>query len=269
MSSQEPNIHQAVHRTPSLVDKYLQHGRAQRINTDNTIYTALRTRYPDQEISIVPESSCNILAFGASGQVKVTPDPDFNGTHYGPLQWSIYREPQSRLNGSTGNIVKEVLFGKYDVEWEGQKFVLFLVDGRDGSGSYPVVRNNYIIAPHRSNVESLIVAAGLYGVDLHEEIWVYDRSFWQKDAKLYQAIQKASWDNVILDDDMKTDIIKDVSRFFDNQKTYNKLKVPWKRGLIFHGPPGNGKTISIKAIMHTLYDRKTPAPTLYVKTLNG
>jgi AAA+ superfamily predicted ATPase len=35
----------------------------------------------------------------------------------------------------------------------------------------------------------------------------------------------------------------------------------------FHGPPGNGKTISIKALMHTLlFDRgKDPIPTLYVR----
>jgi ATP-dependent 26S proteasome regulatory subunit len=35
---------------------------------------------------------------------------------------------------------------------------------------------------------------------------------------------------------------------------------------MFYGPPGNGKTISIKALMHGLLDRKHPIPTLYVKS---
>jgi hypothetical protein len=35
---------------------------------------------------------------------------------------------------------------------------------------------------------------------------------------------------------------------------------------MFYGPPGNGKTISIKALMHGLLDRKDRIPTLYVKT---
>jgi SpoVK/Ycf46/Vps4 family AAA+-type ATPase len=60
--------------------------------------------------------------------------------------------------------------------------------------------------------------------------------------------------------------LKSVSRrFFDSKAVYDDLGVPWKRGLIFYGPAGNGKTISIKALMHTLADRKDPIPTLYVK----
>jgi transitional endoplasmic reticulum ATPase len=60
----------------------------------------------------------------------------------------------------------------------------------------------------------------------------------------------------------------------EGQKTYTDLKVPWKRGVIYYGPPGNGKTISIKATMHTLYkrgveegDKRLTVPTLYVRTL--
>lgn len=39
-----------------------------------------------------------------------------------------------------------------------------------------------------------------------------------------------------------------------------------QRGLIFHGLPGNGKTISIKALLHKLSQRDPPIPTLYVKS---
>ena len=42
-----------------------------------------------------------------------------------------------------------------------------------------------------------------------------------------------------------------------------------QRGIIFHGVPGNGKTISIKALIHTLSARSEPVPSLYVKLFNA
>ena len=78
-------------------------------------------------------------------------------------------------------------------------------------------------------------------------------------------MQKANWNDVILDEDMKKALVDITKKFFDSKDVYDDLGVPWKRGVIFHGPAGNGKTISIKALMHTLGARKDPIPTLYVK----
>ena len=63
---------------------------------------------------------------------------------------------------------------------------------------------------------------------------------------LWQSIQTSLWENVIQDASMKKDLVNVVQRFLDLRDRYKKLGVPWKRGVIFHGPPGNGKTISIK-----------------------
>jgi len=102
---------------------------------------------------------------------------------------------------------------------------------------------------------------------LHDEIWVFNRGFWQKDYQLYENVLKSRWEDVILDKEMKDDLIDTAERFFDSREQYDRLGVPWKRGVIFYGPPGNGKTISIKATMHTLYKRTPEVPTLYVKSL--
>ncbi|KAL8730217.1 MAG: hypothetical protein Q9166_004194 [cf. Caloplaca sp. 2 TL-2023] len=69
---------------------------------------------------------------------------------------------------------------------------------------------------------------------------------------------------------MKKTLVDLMTKFFDSEDIYKSLGVPWKRGVIFHGPAGNGKTISIKALMHSLSvskklkDRTIPA--LYVKS---
>ena len=58
--------------------------------------------------------------------------------------------------------------------------------------------------------------------------------------------------------------------FFDRAEQYAEFAVPWKRGVILHGLPGNGKTISIKALMRALAARSPqPVPTLYVKSMGN
>lgn len=87
-----------------------------------------------------------------------------------------------------------------------------------------------------------------------------------RSKQLYQEVMRSSWDNVILDEGQKKELTDVANKFFSSKDVYNDLGVPWKRGLLFHGPPGNGKTISIKALMHTLLDREDRIPTLYVKS---
>ncbi|CZT09999.1 uncharacterized protein RAG0_14619 [Rhynchosporium agropyri] len=99
----------------------------------------------------------------------------------------------------------------------------------------------------------------------------YKYRWGQEDFIFYRVVvgysnTQASWNRVILDPGLKKELKSVSSRFFNSKDVYADLGVPWKRGLIFYGPAGNGKTISIEALMHTLADHKDSIPTLYVKT---
>lgn len=103
--------------------------------------------------------------------------------------------------------------------------------------------------------------------ELHNEVLVFDNGYWQKNSELYENVQKSNWEDVILDQTRKDNIIQDVMGFFDAEKRYAEFGVPWKRGVIFYGPPGNGKTISTKALMHDISKRTSPTiESLYVKS---
>ena len=54
-------------------------------------------------------------------------------------------------------------------------------------------------------------------------------------SSLYEEIQKASWDDVILDKGIKKALTELMHKFFDSEDIYKDLGVPWKRGVIFHG----------------------------------
>ncbi|KAK8124414.1 uncharacterized protein PG998_000173 [Apiospora kogelbergensis] len=257
-------------RGGSTTKEFFEHTNAPRVNTDAFISRSLRENYPNLELVVTPAYSCNLLAYARAGLATYEPVvDDVNGGKNLPasLQWDIYVPPARRLDGALGGLGETVSFGKYLYKWQGQDFLVYLVDGRDGTQGYPSVLNYYVLTPDKAKARELLLAAGRWGADLHDEIWVYDQGRWQKNQELYASIQKASWDNVILDAEMKQALIDDHLSFFESRDTYAKLQVPWKRGIIYHGPPGNGKTVSIKATMHMLYDLEVPVPTLYVRSL--
>ena len=65
-------------------------------------------------------------------------------------------------------------------------------------------------------------------VQLHEEILVFNQGFWSKNHELWVDVQKADWNDVILKEEMKTTIRKDVMGFYESEALYKKLAVPWK-----------------------------------------
>jgi SpoVK/Ycf46/Vps4 family AAA+-type ATPase len=73
-----------------------------------------------------------------------------------------------------------------------------------------------------------------------------------KHAKLIQDTLfkkgKKVLDDVILPNDLKQSILGDVQNFLKNRKKYKEFGMVWKRGYIFHGPPGNGKTLFLRKL---------------------
>jgi len=256
---------------------YFDHSSGKRVNTDIVLVEAIRSQYPNLDLVVAPQGRLNLLAYAGAGHATATPLEDVvKDPVYGPgLKWRSYAPPAHRLDSSPGNMVERVIFGKYMYKWKDQEAILYVAEGRDGGSSYPNPTFHYILSNAEHKVNELIKDATKWGSELHNEVWVFDGGYWQKSAELYNSVQKSSWESVILDEDMKKALISDVENFFDGQQTYQDLKVPWKRGVIYYGPPGNGKTISIKAMMHSLYQRgvqgdsRLAVPTLYVRTLSS
>lgn len=55
-------------------------------------------------------------------------------------------------------------------------------------------------------------------------------------------------ESVLLDDEIKDDLFEDVEWFLNSQEWYHQRGVPYYRGYMLHGPPGNGKTSLVMAL---------------------
>ena len=62
----------------------------------------------------------------------------------------------------------------------------------------------------------------------------------------------AGWGSLVLDDSVKELVQKDFECFLRREEWFRKSHLPFRRGYLFYGPPGNGKTSAIHAMLsHT------------------
>lgn len=239
-----------------LYDTFQDITSAKIADNDIQYLTALRKSFPECIVTCVPTANCNLLAFAHAGHANIELDLETDSF----ASWRGWI-PSVRA-GQTGSLAENVTFAKYRYQWASEAYILYTV--RNVQYVLKEIHKGETQLSHSSATDALIAAAGSWQTADQKVVWVYDNG-WRRSKELFSQVEKAEWKNVILDSDMKKTLTDVSTKFFDSKDVYEDLGVPWKRGLIFYGPAGNGKTISIKALMHTLLERTVPVPTLYIK----
>jgi SpoVK/Ycf46/Vps4 family AAA+-type ATPase len=72
---------------------------------------------------------------------------------------------------------------------------------------------------------------------------------WDKGSSTGVLVPRRAWDSLIVEESVLQLVKRDVEVFFERKEWFKKNQLPWSRGYMFHGPPGNGKTSTIKTIM--------------------
>lgn len=124
--------------------------------------------------------------------------------------------------------------------------------------------HHYILSPSQEVSRKFLQTICAWNHDVRNEVLVFDGGHWQKSKDLYSDIKAASFENLILAGNEKEEIIGDLSGFFAAKAKYDQYGIAWKRGVLFLGPPGNGKTHAVKAAINLL-----GKPCLYVKSFKA
>jgi len=128
--------------------------------------------------------------------------------------------------------------GLYSFEIEGVIFYYFDLEYQTSCDKTPY--HGFLVPKYNPEIAFKAIA------DLYEK---YERNF--------TTVRDLSWDRIFLKKELKNFIKNDFDIFLKSKDFYkNELKLPWKRGYMFYGPPGNGKTLLIKILSH-IYDLKT------------
>ena len=250
-----------------------KHSSSTRSDTLLTLVDSLRRNYPDFVVTVAQESA-GLIDFAEANNAEAV----LHGGNEQFISERVYSTKSRRSGVAAGQLIDDVKFGSYGYKWNDEEFPVIHAEWVDDS-LFANRHSYYFILYERSKlantetrplpVDQLIAAATKWNKDLHEEVWVFHQETWAKSSKLWKSVEQSKWDDVILDPVMKKALIDDVEGFFDNEAEYREFAVPFKRGIILHGAPGNGKSLSIKALMNSLASRPDPIPTLYVKSFAG
>nr|WP_230967796.1 ATP-binding protein [Nostoc sp. WHI] len=129
---------------------------------------------------------------------------------------------------------------------------------------YCKTRYYWILADKKELAEEFFVAVCDWNSEIRDEVLVFEDGYWAKNPDLFQSIKGATFDNLILQGNLKENIQDDLTKFFAARETYAAYSVPWKRGILFIGSPGNGKTHTVKALINQMQQ-----PCLYVKSFKS
>lgn len=167
----------------------------------------------------------------------------------------------TRWNGTGRGLSDDTANAWYEVTWQGRTLdVLLMSWSSDGCRS----RYYWITTDIKEVAETFFLAVCEWNAEVRGEILVFDGGYWYKSEELYEAIKAATFDNLILPPTLQDELQTDFQQFFQARDVYERYGIPWKRGVLFIGTPGNGKTHTVKALINWLGQ-----PCLYVKSFKS
>lgn len=209
----------------------------------------LAALFPNKALVEGSDYSFNLEAYARAGKCAIE------------RETSIHNQISTAWNGLENEIHKSADNACFAVVWHGHKLYILLMTWMDG---FSRVQYYWILADSQKIAEDFFADVCEWNAQVRGEVLVFEEGYYAKNKELYQAIKSATFDNLVLRGTLKQDIQDDLANFFASRHTYEAYNVPWKRGILFVGSPGNGKTHAVKALVNQMQK-----PCLYVKSFKS
>lgn len=185
-----------------------------------------------------------------AGKAELEADPP------GPADWG-HGSSEGPAGWSRG-----LRSGWMRVTWQGKRYEVLELGWVSEYGQSKSER--WLVADDQDAASAYFLEVTDWCADVHDEVLVYASGCFSHSPELFQSIRSASWEKLVLAGDQLSRLRSDFDRFVAARADYGRWGIPWKRGALFIGPPGNGKTLTIRALVKHL-----GLPCLYVQSFSA
>jgi AAA+ superfamily predicted ATPase len=177
---------------------------------------------------------------------------------------SVCQLPFPNRIASWGGLDHDQLFiqpvqAVWRIQWQSQVLHVMLVSWTTSCGGE---RRYWVLAETESVAHEFILDVARKTNDPGKTVLVFRDGYWDRSSDMFEMVQSTSMDELILPGNQRQSMIDDFQRFLKSRAQYESLGLAWRRGAILLGPPGNGKTHFLRALVHEL-----DVPCLYVQSL--
>lgn len=208
----------------------------------------VRERYPEAGIVDALPAPFDVLEYARAGRCEATVSRDEHASFV--TSWS-------RDHGLCSTPQQAV----YDVRWKGRALKVVMAHWRE---DYHEARCSTVVAETEELARLFAHEVAAFCNDPEKTILCFTGGCWSGSHELWRSVREASFDDLILAGDLKERLIGDFKAFLGAKAEYVRYGVAYKRGALLVGPPGNGKTHCLRALLKLL-----DLPTLYVMSLKS
>jgi hypothetical protein len=174
---------------------------------------------------------------------------------------SVHPEIATSWNEDRSLIDRVIETSLLDVVWNEHDITALRISWKE---EFCQVRTTWLIHSDQSVLDDFFTTVSQWQPPTEPSVEVFQDGHWAPSRTLYKSIKIATIENLILTPGLMDELRLDLQQFFGSKDVYDRYGIPWKRGVLISGPPGNGKTHAVKALINWL-----DKPSLYVKSLKS